>query len=274
VRRSSLSMTARPVDEVPEPRAVTLDVWHTLLYLEPSDEEEYLARQLETRARLLESWPRSPKSRHPPIRDPRRAAAEAFEEAVNHSHRGITLSLATQATHAARRLGRVARPLELARGLAEVVERTNFQVSPGAIEMLERLEAMGIRRGVVSNTVGEPGESVQRILDRQGLGEYIEAWAFSDQLPWTKPAPEIFWHCLGMLSTRRERAVHVGDGRFDMLGARAAGLRAGILYTGLREYGERYRQLFGAPPDELEGTEYRIDRLNSVPDLVKTLLPD
>jgi HAD superfamily hydrolase (TIGR01549 family) len=256
-----------------DPRAVTLDVWHTLLYLEPSDEEEYIARQLEIRTRLLESWPRSARGRHPPLRDPRRAASEAFEEAVASSHRGVAIPLATQATHAARRLGRIARPLELARALSELVDRTNFRVSPGAIEMLERLEGVGVRRGVVSNTVGEPGESLQRVLDRRGLGSLIEASAFSDQLPWTKPAPEIFWHCLGMLSTPRERAIHVGDSWFDLAGARAAGLRAGVLYTGQQAYAERYLRLFGAPREELPEAEFRVDRLTAIPDLLDRLLP-
>lgn len=256
-----------------EPRAVTLDVWHTLVYLAPAAEEEYLERQLEARTRVLEGWPRSPRARHPPLRDARRAASEAFDEAVRLSHQGRAMSLTTQAIHAARRSGRTARPLDLARALAELVERTEFRASPGAVEMLERLEARGVRRGVVSNTVGEPGEALQRVLDRLGLGRYIEAWAFSDQLPWSKPAPEIFWHCLGALGTGRERAVHVGDGWFDLVGARAAGLRAGIWYTGQQNYGERYRRLFGGDGPPRGGGELRVDRLAEIPDLVDTLLP-
>lgn len=263
---------AEPAVDAPGARAVTLDVWHTLVYLDPAEEEAYLEAQLEIRSRLLASWPRSPRGRHPPIRDPARAAADAFAEAARLSHEGTSVPLAAQASHAARRAGRIARPLELAQELSDLVARTPFRVSPGAVAALEELEERGVRRGVVSNTVGEPGEALQRVLDRLGLGPHIEAWAFSDQLPWTKPAPEIFLHCLGSLSTRRERAVHVGDGWFDLAGARAAGLRAGIWFTGQLEYGARYRQLFGAGHPELEQAPYRIDALSELPALVERLL--
>ncbi|MGC2289490.1 MAG: HAD-IA family hydrolase, partial [Thermoplasmata archaeon] len=114
--------------------------------------------------------------------------------------------------------------------------------------------------------------ALQQRLDCAGVGGYIEAWAFSDQLPWTKPAPEIFWHCLGMLSTRRERAVHVGDGWVDIAGARAAGLRAGILYSGERRYGETYGRLIGPDRPELRDVEFRIDQFALLPELVETLL--
>jgi FMN phosphatase YigB (HAD superfamily) len=256
-----------------EPRAVLLDLWHTLAYLEPADEERYLTAQLDIVAGVLERSPASPRGRHPALQDPRKAAAEVRAEAIEAEHRGVSLSLAAQALHAARRLGRQARPIELSQALTELVARTPYRISPGAVETLALLQARHVRLGVVANTLGEPGEALQRQLDRAGVGPYIEAWAFSDQLPWTKPAPEIFWHCLGMLSTRRERAVHVGDAWFDLLGARAAGLRAGILYTGERRYGETYARLLGVHRPELDAAEYRIDQLTALPPLVETLLP-
>jgi HAD superfamily hydrolase (TIGR01549 family) len=259
---------------MPEDRAVLLDLWHTLLYLEPADEERYMAELIETEARLFGSWPRSPRARHPRLRDPRRAAEAVRTEAVMAARRGVSMPMPLQAEHAARSLGRVARPLELTRASAAIVERARFRVCPGAAETLAELQGRGIRLGVVSNTVGEPGEALQRWLERAGVGRYIEAWAFSDQLPWAKPAPEIFWHCLGMLSRTRQRAVHVGDGGSDIAGARAAGLRAGILYTGNRDYGESYRRLFAPDPADDHGAEYRIERLDKLPTLVDRLLPE
>lgn len=258
---------------MPEPRAVLLDLWHTLTYLEPADEDRYMVEQIDTMARVLASWPPSPRARHPPLRDARRAAEEVRAEATAAASGGVSVPLAVQALHAARRLGRQARPLDLAQALTELVERTRFQISPGAVEALAELQRRHFRLGLVSNTIGEPGEVLQRILDRAGVGPYIEAWAFSDQLPWAKPAPEIFWHCLGMLQTPRERAIHVGDAWTDLAGARAAGLRAGILYTGEQRYGPTYGGLLGA--DRLRAAEvaYRLDRFAALPALAEELLP-
>jgi len=257
---------------MPDSRAVLLDLWHTLVYLEPAEEERYMAAQLETMIRVFEQWPPSPRARHPPLHDARRAAEEVRAEAVEAAGRGVSIPLATQALHGARRLGRAARPLEFSQALAALVERTPFRLCPGVAEALAELQDRHFRLGVISNTIGEPGECLQRWLDRAGVGNYIDAWAFSDELPWTKPAPEIFWHCLGMLSTRRERAVHVGDGWADLTGARAAGLRAGILYTGEREYGATYGKLIGQDRPELREAEFRIDRLTSLPGLAERLI--
>jgi putative hydrolase of the HAD superfamily len=253
-------------------RAVLFDLWHTLVYLEPDEEERYMAAQLETVAEVLGRWPPSPRARHPPTRDAHRVAEEIRADAVTAAAQGVSTPLAVQAVHGARRLGRKARPLELLRGLATLVEQTAFRLSPGVLETLEELQARQFHLGVVSNTLGEPGEAWQRKMDRAGLGRYIEGWAFSDQLPWTKPAPEIFWHVLGVLGTSKERAVHVGDGWSDIAGARAAGLRAGILYTGAQRYGESYRRLFAPKRPELDDASHRVDRLADVPGLAENLL--
>jgi HAD superfamily hydrolase (TIGR01549 family) len=257
---------------MPGARAVLLDLWHTLAYLEPAEEERYMAAQLDTMARLFGGWPRSPRGRHPPLHDPHRAAEGVRAEAVAAAARGVSIPLAMQSLHGARRLGRMARPVEYTQALASLAEATPLRITPDAVETLANLHGRRFRLGLVSNTIGEPGEVWQRKLDQAGLGEYIEAWAFSDQLPWTKPAPEIFWHCLGMLGISRERAVHVGDGWSDIAGAGAAGLRAGILFTGEQKYGESYGRLFAPSRPELEEAERRIDRLGELPDLAEKLL--
>jgi len=255
-----------------EPRAVLVDLWHTLVYLEPAEEERYMAAQLDTVAQVFDGWPPSPRGRHPPVRDSHRAAEQVRAEAVAAAAQGVSTPLAVQALHGARRLGRSARPLELVRALASLVERTPFHLTPGVLETLADLEEGRFRLGVISNTLGEPGEAWQQKLDRAGVGRYIEAWAFSDQLPWAKPAPEIFWHALGMLETPRDRALHVGDGWSDLVGARRAGLRAGVLFTGEQKYGESYGRLFAPPRPELRNAEFRIDRLALLPALAHKLL--
>ncbi len=254
-------------------RGVTFDVWHTLVFLEPTEEEDYLRRQEETVAAVIAGWPRSPRARHPPTRDPRAAARFVFEEAAMSARKGISRSISSQAVRAGRLLGRIARPQEYARALDELVERTEFRICSHAQETLTALHESGARIGVVSNTVGEPGGAIQRLLERSGLGDQIGSWAFSDQLPWTKPAPEIFWHCLRAMGIRPEQAVHVGDGPSDLVGARRADLRAGILYTGARQYSPRYQQLFAPESTEIVEAEFRIDSLAELPDLIDRLLP-
>ncbi len=255
-----------------ERRAVLFDAWHTLFYLTPEGEERYLRDLRTVAAGVFDGWRRSPRARHPVSRDSEAVAVLVLADASEAAARGVSVPLSVQAGRAARRLGRIARPLDLERAVGALVDRTTFERAPGAPETLERLQAAGFRLGVVSNTVGEPGEAVQRAFDRLGLARFFDAWAFSDQLPWAKPAPEIFWHCLGMLGVDRSRAVHVGDGPPDMAGAHAAGLRGGILFTGVRQYAPSYARLFHPDRPELALAAARVDRLEDVPAVADRLL--
>ncbi|MGC2289732.1 MAG: hypothetical protein WA688_07755, partial [Thermoplasmata archaeon] len=134
------------------PRAVLLDLWHTLAYLEPAEEERYMTGQIDAMAHVFDQWPPSPRGRHPPLHDARRAAEEVRTEAAAAAAGGVSTPLAVQALHAARRLGRKARPLDLSQALTALVQRTPFRVSPGVREALAELRDRQFRLGVVSNT--------------------------------------------------------------------------------------------------------------------------
>lgn len=97
---------------------------------------------------------------------------------------------------------------------------------PGALEAVERLDE-DYRLGVVTN--GAP--SMQRHkLDGLGLADAFEVVVFAGYDTAPKPEPEPFRRALRALSTRPERAVHVGNSTVsDVAGARAAGVRAAWL---------------------------------------------
>jgi len=253
--------------------AVTLDLWHTLIYLPPEDEERYMAHQLELGTEVLRSAPPLPGAPRVPDADIARAFERAYTDAVAQSAEGRTVTPAEQLLRAAAEVGRDADAADYLRGLHDEIRRTRFLRAPGALELLESLRALGYRLGVISNTVGEPGAFLRPIIASMELDRFVETFVFSDELPWTKPAPEIFRVALSRLSEEPSSAVHVGDGWSDLEGARRAGYRGAILFTGLHQYGESYRRLFlpevpGVPP-----ADYRTDRLSDVAPLVGKILP-
>ena len=82
---------------------------------------------------------------------------------------------------------------------------------------------------------------------------------------------KIFAAALARLESPARTAVHVGDGWSDIEGARRAGFRAGVLFTGLSRYGDRYRRLFlpegwSSPP-----TPYRLERWEELPAMLDRL---
>ncbi|HTT72721.1 MAG TPA: HAD family hydrolase [Thermoplasmata archaeon] len=252
--------------------AVTLDLWHTLIYLDPAAEEAYMRAQIEIAVDVLRAAPLA----GPGPRPDDRALAELFRQsyraAVDASEQGRTITPDDQLLRAGREAG--VRPDLSAyhAALRRVIATLRFSRAPGAIETLRALRGAGYRVAVISNTVGEPGALLRPVLARMGLDECVERYVFSDESPWTKPAPEIFRYALDGLGVSAVDAVHVGDGWADMEGARRTGYRATILFTGLPDYGAEYRRLFARHGPESFAGRFSVRALTEVPAIVERVL--
>lgn len=254
------------------PSGVTLDLWHTLVYLPPDAEERYMDQQMELAATVLYDAPGLPGAPSHPRPELRRIFEGVYAEAVRSAHDGRSVPPAAQLVRAAGLAGRVARPDNYLAGLERLLAATPFQTGPHALSVVRALAEGGRRTAVISNTVGEPGAMFRPILRSLGFDGSIGEYVFSDELPWTKPDPAIFREALRRLGVDPQRAVHVGDGWSDIEGARRASLRAGILFTGLQQYGARYQALFLPPGWSAPPSEYRLDSLEGLPALVDRLL--
>jgi putative hydrolase of the HAD superfamily len=90
--------------------------------------------------------------------------------------------------------------------------------------LLDSLRARGLKLALVSNTAS-PLWLVGPILERQGLGERLDAIALSSDVGKRKPHPDIFRRALAALEVAPEQAVFVGDRLYeDMRGAGALGM--------------------------------------------------
>jgi HAD superfamily hydrolase (TIGR01509 family) len=97
---------------------------------------------------------------------------------------------------------------------------------PGAHAALARLKAAGLRLAVISNAEGRVAED----LAIAGLAPHFETIVDSHNVGVAKPDPRIFAIALERLEARAEESVYIGDlYRIDVLGARAAGMRAVLL---------------------------------------------
>jgi HAD superfamily hydrolase (TIGR01549 family) len=253
--------------------AVTFDLWHTLVYLEPEDEEEYMRGQIDEATRVLEQSDHLPGEPRPGVPEARAAFQLEYSRAVTAAGEGRSVPPVEQLTRAAAAMGRVARPDAYLDALRRLIAPLDFRLAPNAIEVLRELREAGYRVGMISNTVGEPGRFLHPMLTRLGFDEWVETYTFSDELPWTKPAPEIFRAALGALGGRSDAAIHVGDGWSDIEGARRAGMRSGILFTGLQRYGKRYRELFLAAGEDRPPAEFTVPTLPQIVPIVRRLLP-
>ncbi len=91
--------------------------------------------------------------------------------------------------------------------------------------LLEALRARELKLGLVSNAF-DPGWLLRRDLEQMGIAERIDFSVFSSEIGMRKPHPAIFERALAALDVAPERALFVGDRRFeDVRGAGELGMK-------------------------------------------------
>jgi putative hydrolase of the HAD superfamily len=106
---------------------------------------------------------------------------------------------------------------------AAMLEALAFRTFPDVLPALRELRGRGLRLVVVSNW----DCSLPEWLDRAGIGELVDGSASSAVVGEAKPAPAVFEAGLRLAGCDAAEALFVGDSvDNDVLGARAAGLRA------------------------------------------------
>ena len=100
---------------------------------------------------------------------------------------------------------------------------TDPEVGP----MWEELKAMGLRVGVLSNTVW-PRTWHEGFFRRDGVLHLVDGDVYTSEIPWTKPSPLAFEAAATAVGvTDPTRCVYVGDRLYDDIwGAHQAGMRA------------------------------------------------
>jgi FMN phosphatase YigB (HAD superfamily) len=99
-------------------------------------------------------------------------------------------------------------------------------VMPRVPEALARLQAMGKKMVIVSNSDG----TVERSLVEANLRPFFSVVVDSAIAGYEKPDPRIFAHALEASGSTRERTLHVGDiYHADVTGARGAGVHVVML---------------------------------------------
>ena len=94
---------------------------------------------------------------------------------------------------------------------------------PGAVALLERIDAAGVPRAVGSSSARS---WVEMILSALGLRERFPVVVGGDEVAEGKPAPDIFLRCAELLGVEPSRCVVIEDSLNGVLAARRAGMAA------------------------------------------------
>jgi putative hydrolase of the HAD superfamily len=104
--------------------------------------------------------------------------------------------------------------------------RPHTYAHPDAAELLAALRNLGLRVGVLSNTMW-PREHHEAVFARDELLSLIDAAVYTSELPVGKPHESAFRAILDQLGVTPDRAVYVGDRLWeDVHGPQGLGMRA------------------------------------------------
>jgi putative hydrolase of the HAD superfamily len=99
----------------------------------------------------------------------------------------------------------------------------HFTPYPDVVPALVWARARGLSLVVVSNW----DSSLPEVLDRVGVGEYVDGVITSARAGAAKPDPAIFRSALALAGVAATQALHIGDSLLqDVAGAQAAGVSA------------------------------------------------
>ena len=128
---------------------------------------------------------------------------------------------------------------------------------PGALDMLERLRADGLRLGICTNKPTKTGHPVLTVFD---LFPYFDAVSFGDSGPHKKPDGRHVLSALSMMQAEPAAAVMIGDAANDIQAANDAGVRSVLV-----EFGYDTEGAMAASPTVVAGA------LSEIPELVARL---
>ncbi|MCH7908321.1 MAG: HAD-IA family hydrolase [Candidatus Hydrogenedentes bacterium] len=123
---------------------------------------------------------------------------------------------------------------------------------------LARLAAAGLRLGIATS---RSRESTEMLLEHFGVFHYFDCCIGPGQVTHPKPHPEPVLKALKLLDTATVHACFVGDTKYDINAAHAAGVRSIAVTTG---YASRSELLKLCPDAVFDGIEAAIDYILSL----------
>jgi len=225
---------------MPQIRVVTFDLWDTV-FIDDSDEPKRLRQGLPSKPIERRELVHRFLSRHAPTnRALVDCAYDATDSAFRHvwRHQHVTWPVEERLRILLAGLKREL-PVDELRELVRLHEEMEMRIRPelvpgvaGALEALRRRFTLA----VVSDAIFTPGRALRELLAGYGIRDCFSAFAFSDEVGCSKPAPGMFRRAAELTGCRLEEIVHVGDREHnDITGAKDAGCRA-VLFTGVVDH--------------------------------------
>ncbi|MDH7564729.1 MAG: HAD family hydrolase [Candidatus Bathyarchaeota archaeon] len=214
-------------------KAVTFDLWETLLFERDGDSLRRMNARCSSLARALKGLQVEVSKERVKLALDRTISVlvETWDENRDVSHRRQLELLLEYAAIPVQQL-RGEWFNVLSRAYMSTLHEVPPYLNPEAPRVLKRLKSQGRRVGLICNTGLTPGAELRRFLEKHAVAGFFDVMVFSDETGVRKPDRRIFEEALRCLEVGACEVVHVGDNlRVDVWGAKNAGLRAAHFHS-------------------------------------------
>lgn len=134
----------------------------------------------------------------------------------------------------------------------------------GVKDALEKLNS-NYRLAIVSDTGFSGGNVLRKLLEKESIIHYFDAFSFSDETGFAKPRKEAFQKVLNELNAEPNEGLHIGDiENTDIIGAKSIGMKA------IRFVGDSSRFLVKENPLKTIA-DFETDDWQKIPEIIKKL---
>jgi len=211
----------------PEVKAVTFDLWETLLFEEDGSDLERRAIRCNRLTELLNRFglPVSVEEVEAALKETVSAMMKIWDKNRDVAHLDVIRIFFKYVSRG--RLSLKSRWLnELSKAYVSPLFEVPPYLNPDSGEVLEWLMKEK-QAGIICNTGMTPGAELRRFLSQAGVAKYFRVMVFSNEVGVRKPDRRIFNLTARALKAKRREIVHVGDNlKTDVWGAKSAGFWA------------------------------------------------
>lgn len=109
------------------------------------------------------------------------------------------------------------------RGRMQRWYESEAQPMPGAIELMQALQERGIKQAIAS---GANPKTIEVIVERFGLEQFLGAWVSGEEVPNPKPAPDVFLEAARQIAAKPEECTGIEDSPNGTRALKDGGIRA------------------------------------------------
>jgi HAD superfamily hydrolase (TIGR01509 family) len=209
-------------------KAVTFDLWETLLFEKDGASAQRTAARCRNLAQALTKlgMNTSVEQVNHALNKTIKLLLNVWNENKDLTHTDQLQSIIRQVSKDRAKINEKWLP-ELSKAYISPLYEVPPYLNPDAPQVLQWLQKKRKKIGLVCNTGITPGFELREFLSKIGASQYFDVMIFSDEVGIRKPDPRIFYLAARKLEAKPHETVHIGDNlKSDVWGAKSAGFKA------------------------------------------------